>query len=152
MRYHLLSTFVITLLLIISVHQFLFGQDDLFMPLNIKKAYENGTRNYDGTPGPNYWQNSSDYKSKVKIDPEKKMLYGSETITYYNNSPDTLKTLVIRLYQNIFKIGNARDFSTKKEAINDGVNLSKIFVNEEVVDTTSSITKRIRGTNINIKI
>ncbi len=50
MRRRLLSTFVITLLLIISVHPFLLGQDDLYMPLNIKKAYENGTRNYDGTP------------------------------------------------------------------------------------------------------
>ena len=76
MRHRLLSTIVFTFLLIISVHSYLFGQGDLFMPLNIKKAYENGTRNYDGTPGPNYWQNSSDYKIKVEIDPQKKMLYG----------------------------------------------------------------------------
>lgn len=152
MHHRLISTFVITILLVISVHPFLFGQDDLYLPLNIKKAYENGTRNYDGTPGPNYWQNSSDYKIKVEIDPEKKMLYGSETITYYNNSPDTLKTLVIRLYQDIFKIGNARDFSTKKEVINDGVNLSKIIVNGEEVDTTSSIKKIRRGTNLILKL
>jgi len=131
-----IPVFVIASLLIISVQSFLFAQDDLYMPLNIKKAYENGTRNFDGTPGPNYWQNSSDYKINVKIDPEKEMLYGSETITYYNNSPDTLKTLVIRLYQDIFKIGNARDFSTKKEAINDGVN----------------IKKRRRGTNLILKL
>ncbi|MBY8999740.1 MAG: DEAD/DEAH box helicase, partial [Candidatus Heimdallarchaeota archaeon] len=32
-------------------------------------------------------------------------------ITYHNNSPDTLKSLVVRLYQDIFKIGNARDFA-----------------------------------------
>ncbi|RKY93847.1 MAG: M1 family peptidase [Ignavibacteriae bacterium] len=152
MHHRLISTFVITILLVISVHPFLFGQDDLYLPLNIKKAYENGTRNYDGTPGLNYWQNSSDYKIKVEIDPEKKMLYGSETITYYNNSPDTLKTLVIRLYQDIFKIGNARDFSTKKEVINDGVNLSKIIVNGEEVDTTSSIKKIRRGTNLILKL
>ena len=98
MQHRILSAFVITIFLIISFHPFLYGQDDLYMPLNIKKAYENGTRNYDGTPGPNYWQNSSDYKIKVEIDPQKKILYGSETITYYNNSPDSLKTLVIRLY------------------------------------------------------
>jgi len=152
MHHRLLSTFLITLLLIISVPPFLFGQDDLYMPLNIKKTYENGTRNYDGTPGPNYWQNSSDYKIKVEIDPENKMLYGSETITYYNNSPDTLKSLIIRLYQNIFKIGNARDFSIKKEVINDGVNLSKIIVNGEEVDSTSNITKKIRGTNLILEL
>jgi hypothetical protein len=152
MHDRLLSTSILTLLLLISVLPFLFGQDDLYMPLNIKKAYENGIRNYDGTPGPNYWQNSSDYKIKVEIDPKRKILYGSETITYYNNSPDTLKSLVIRLYQNIFRIGNARDFSIKKEVINDGVNLSKIFVNGEVVDTLSSIKKSRRGTNLILKL
>jgi hypothetical protein len=148
MQHRILSAIVITSLLIISVHTFLFGQDDLYMPLNIKKAYENGTRNYDGTPGQNYWQNSSDYKIKAEIDPQKKMLYGSETIIYHNDSPDTLKVLVIRLYQDIFKIGNARDFSIKKEAINDGVNLSKIFVNGEEVNTSSAITKKKSGTNL----
>jgi len=122
------------------------------MPLNIEKAYENGTRNYDGTPGPNYWQNSSDYKIKVKIDPQKKILYGSETITYHNNSPDSLKTLVIRLYQDIFKIGNARDFSLKKAAINDGVNISKIFIYGEEVDTSSAIAKKRSGTNLILKL
>ncbi|MGB5849759.1 MAG: M1 family metallopeptidase [Ignavibacteriaceae bacterium] len=152
MHHRLLSAFVIILLLIISVHPFLFGQDDLYIPLNIKEAYENGTRNYNGTPGPNYWQNSSDYKIKVEIDPENKILYGSETIKYHNNSPDTLKILVIRLYQDIFKIGNARDFSTKKAAINDGVNLSKVFVNGEEVDTSSAITKKRSGTNLILKL
>ncbi len=72
MRHRLLSTSILILLLLISVHPFLLGQDDLYMPLNIKKAYENGTRNYDGTAGTNYWQNSSDYKIKVEIDPQKK--------------------------------------------------------------------------------
>jgi hypothetical protein len=152
MQHRILSAFGIALLLIISIHPFLYGQDDLYMPLNIKKAYENGTRNYDGTPGPNYWQNSSDYKIKVEIDPEKKMLYGSETITYYNNSPDTLMSLVIRLYQDIFKIGNARDFSLKKASINDGVNLSKIFINGVEVDTSSAIAKKRSGTNLILKL
>ena len=152
MRHRLLPVFVITLLLIFSAHPFLLGQDDLYMPLNIKKAYDNGTRNYDGTPGPNYWQNSSDYKIKVEIDPQNKMLYGSETITYYNNSPDSLNTLVIRLYQDIFKIGNARDFSIKRAAINDGVNLSKILIRGKEVDTSSAITKKRSGTNLILKL
>ncbi len=80
------------------------------------------------------------------------MLYGSETITYHNNSPDTLKWLVIRLYQDIFRIGNARDFSLKKAAINDGVNLSKVFINGEEVDTSSTIAKKRSGTNLILKL
>ena len=147
-----LSHFTFFFLLIISASTFIFAQNDLYIPVNIQKAYENGTRSLDGTPGPNYWQNSSDYKIKVKIDPEEKMLFGSETITYYNNSPDTLKSLIIRLYQDIFKLGNLRDFSAKKEAINEGVILSEIVVRGQVVDTSSNITKRRYGTNLYLKL
>jgi hypothetical protein len=118
------------------------------MPLNIKKAYENGTRNYDGTPGPNYWQNSSEYKIIVEVIPEKKMLCGSESITYHNNSPDTLTFLVIRLYQDIFKFGNARDYSVSKETINDGVKISKTLVRGREVGLESNIKRDKNGTNL----
>ena len=60
---------------------------DLYIPRNIQKAYENGTRSYDGKPGPNYWQNGSDYKIKAEVNPETSILSGTETITYHNNSP-----------------------------------------------------------------
>ena len=38
-----------------------------FIPSEIKKSYENGTRSYDGQPGDAYWQNTVDYKIMVKI-------------------------------------------------------------------------------------
>lgn len=47
-----------------------------FMPIEIAKAYENGTRSYDGKPGPNYWHNTVDYKIDVTILPEEKMING----------------------------------------------------------------------------
>ena len=43
-----------------------FGQKESYVPLNIKPAYEKGTRCYDGTPGQNYWQNSAKYDIKVE--------------------------------------------------------------------------------------
>jgi len=132
----------IILIITFAAHTFLFAQNDLYIPLNIKKAYDNGTRSYDGLPGPSYWQNSSEYKIKVEVVPKTKMLFGSETITYRNNSPDTLKTLVVRLYQDIFKIGNARDFTAPPEAINDGVDVSKIILRGQEIDPDSSIVKR----------
>ncbi len=121
-RYLSLLLFVTTITF--AAHSFLFAQNDLYIPLNIKKAFDKGTRSYNGLPGPNYWQNSSEYNIKVEVIPESKMLIGSETITYGNNSPDTLKTLVVRLYQDIFKTGNARDFTAPPKAINDGVDVS----------------------------
>jgi hypothetical protein len=147
MTHRYLSFLPFIIAITFTIHSFSFAQNDLYIPLNIKKAYENGTRSYDGSPGPNYWQNSAEYNIKVEVVTKTKMLFGSETIIYKNNSPDTLKTLVIRLYQDIFKIGNARDYSAPAEAINDGVEVSKIIVRGEEIDPDSSIVKR-KDTNL----
>lgn len=106
------------------------AQSSLYMPLDIKKAYTNGTRNFDGTPGKNYWQNSADYKINVQVFPKVKLLKGNETITYFNNSPDTLKELVFRLYQNIYQNGAPRDFGLSKKDLHDGVKIKSIRLNE----------------------
>ncbi|PIQ09427.1 MAG: peptidase, partial [Ignavibacteriales bacterium CG18_big_fil_WC_8_21_14_2_50_31_20] len=106
------------------------SQTSLYMPLDIKKAYANGTRNYDGTPGKNYWQNSADYKISAQIFPKEKLLKGSETITYFNNSPDTLNYLVFRLYQNIYQFGAPREFGINKKDLHDGIKIHRIKLNE----------------------
>ena len=72
----------------------------LFTNTNVKKAVERGTRTATGMPGKNYWQNKADYDIKVHFDPATQLLEGKQSITYYNNSPDTLKTIIIRLYPN----------------------------------------------------
>ena len=109
------------------------AQSDLYIPRNVQKAFNIGTRSYDGKPGTIYWQNSSDYNIKVNIDLENHLLIGSEKITYYNNSPDTLKTIVIRLYQNIMKKGAMRDFTIPDpDAVNDGVKIIKIKIDNDV--------------------
>jgi hypothetical protein len=51
-------------------------------------------------PGPAYYQQQADYKINVELDDKKSKLSGSETITYYNNSPDTLEYLWVQLDQN----------------------------------------------------
>ena len=107
------------------------SQSNLYMPLNIKKAYDKGTRSYDGKPGSKYWQNKSEYKIKVSVNPETRMLEGLETIKYVNNSPDILNQLVIRLYQDINKYGNARMRALTKEALSDGVKIEKIIINKK---------------------
>ena len=140
------------LVIVVSFNSTVYSQDDLYIPLNIKKAYDNGTRNKDGSPGPNYWQNSSDYKISVEIGFKEKILYGSETINYHNNSPDTLKMLVIRLYQNIFKKGSARDFPANEKAINDGVIISKMMVRGENTDSLEDVKIDRRGTNMYIEL
>jgi hypothetical protein len=56
-----------------------------------------------GAPGHEYWQQKADYIINVVLDDEKQTLSGTETITYFNNSPDKLDYLWIQLDQNIRK-------------------------------------------------
>ncbi len=61
------------------------------------------TRNADGSPGKNYWQNKPDYTIKASLDEESGMLTGNETIIYTNNSPDNLDYLWLQMDQNIMR-------------------------------------------------
>ena len=61
------------------------------------------TRSASGKPGHTYWQNSADYTIDVRLNETTKEIVGSETITYTNNSPDSLEFLWIQLDQNLFK-------------------------------------------------
>jgi hypothetical protein len=76
-----------------------------------KQLYEelptpNQYHNAAGAPGHEYWQQQADYDIKVNIDDENQRIYGEETITYYNNSPDVLTYLWVQLDQNVRELGS----------------------------------------------
>ena len=60
----------------------------------------NEYRTASGAPGPKYWQQRCDYDIKCELDEPKLKLTGSETVTYYNNSPDILTYLWLQLDEN----------------------------------------------------
>jgi hypothetical protein len=60
----------------------------------------NEYRTASGAPGPKYWQQRADYDIKCELDEPNLKLKGSETITYYNNSPDLLTYLWLQLDEN----------------------------------------------------
>ncbi|MDQ3754839.1 MAG: M1 family metallopeptidase [Acidobacteriota bacterium] len=62
----------------------------------------NEYRTASGAPGHRYWQQRADYTIDVELDDVNQRLIGKETITYYNQSPDTLNYLWLQLDQNIF--------------------------------------------------
>lgn len=62
----------------------------------------NAYRSANGTPGPMYWQNSSDYVIHATLSEKDTTVFGDVTITYTNNSPDQLEYLWLQLDQNIF--------------------------------------------------
>ena len=123
-------------------------QGRLYTPKNIQKSYESKTRSQDGQPGVNYWQNSSEYDIDVSLDIKNRKLTGQEEIKYFNNSPDTLRYLVIKLLQNYHKKGVARDYAIEPEKINDGVILDEVIVNGKIMDLNNRREIFIYGTNL----
>ncbi|RIV22367.1 M1 family peptidase [Fibrisoma montanum] len=74
---------------------------ELFHPLfNMQPG--NDYRTGSGSPGPRYWQNRADYQINVTLDDQKSTIAGEVTITYKNNSPETLPFLWLQLDQNAF--------------------------------------------------
>ena len=63
-------------------------------------ATPNMFRNAAGAPGPAYYQQQADYKIDIELDDKNSKLTGAETVTYYNNSPDSLEYLWVQLDQN----------------------------------------------------
>lgn len=66
----------------------------------------NEYRSASGAPGVKYWQQKADYVIAAELNDETQTITGTETITYYNNSPDVLRFLWLQLDQNILAKGN----------------------------------------------
>lgn len=66
------------------------------------RAVTRGTRTTTGAPGPNYWTQWAEYRIRASLDPATAVLTGSETITYTNRSPDTLRTLWLQVSANAY--------------------------------------------------
>ena len=147
-----MKSLITSLLIIVFIAAPSFSSD-LKMPKEIKKAYNNQTRSNDGKPGVNYWQNFSDYNIKAEIEPKSRLLTGSEKIIYFNNSPDTLKNIVLKLYQDMYKKGAARNSELNPETVTDGVKVSKLIVDGNLLSI--NVDDKIisyQGTNLIIKL
>ena len=80
----------------------------------------NSYRSSSGAPGPNYWQQRADYMITTEVNDQTQVLTGSETITYYNNSPEPLQFLWLQLDQNLFAKGNMTS-KTAYSSVRDSV-------------------------------
>ena len=95
------------------------AQTTLFVPRNLQKPYEKGSRSWDGKPGPNYWQNRANYVIKANLEPKTRRLSGEETITYINNSPDSLKLIRFKLQHDRYRKGAQRASDVTPSDVSD---------------------------------
>ncbi len=75
---------------------------DKFRQLDAELPTPNLYRNAAGAPAPGYWQQRADYDIEVSLDEARRVVTGSETVTYTNRSPDPLHYLWLQLDQNRF--------------------------------------------------
>ncbi len=71
-----------------------------------KQLYEelptpNTYRTASGAPGHEYYQQRADYDMDIVLDDDNQRIYGEQTVTYYNQSPDELRYLWVQLDQNM---------------------------------------------------
>ena len=111
---------IITIILAVSV-AYPQVNVDKFKQLSEDITTPNTYRTAAGYPGHDYWQQEADYVMDLTIDDEKQILYGDETITFHNNSPDQLNYLWVQLDQNVraldsdsYKIQSSGDFGAQR--------------------------------------
>ena len=73
---------------------------NLFEQLGSVLPSPNSYRGMDGAPGPDYWQQRADYKIECSLNTNEQRLDGQEQITYYNQSPNTLRYIWLQLDEN----------------------------------------------------
>ncbi|WP_316821442.1 M1 family metallopeptidase [Pedobacter gandavensis] len=110
---------------------------DLYLPRNIKMAYEKGTRSKDGKPGKQYWQNKGKYDMTISVDPNSKIVSGSETIKYTNHSPDTLQHIAIRFVNNLHKPNAPRANYVSKDFLSEGLTISDLQIDGQKYNAKS---------------
>lgn len=113
---------ITSFLLMVSGAGVLFAQDirnnpgsnhgNKFEQLGTILTTPNEQRTASGAPGVKYWQQRADYTIKCELDEKNLRLKGSETITYFNNSPDPLSYIWIQLDENQHSTLNNANYQT----------------------------------------
>jgi hypothetical protein len=119
------------------------------IPRNLQATYAKGTRSITGQPGPNYWQNTADYKLDISFDPATRRIAGTVDIKYQNNSPDALNQLWFKLYPNLYQQGAPRASGIKPEDVTEGVKIEQLSIDGKPVNVQEL---RIDATNMQVPL
>ncbi len=142
----------LTVILLLFLLTGMLHSQKIYMPTEFKNAVKKDTRTLNGAPGSRYWQNKSTYEINAQLNPETRTVNGTEIITYFNNSPDTLREVVIRLYQDIYKKNAVRDFEIDARDATDGVQLKSIIVDGKEYKTTDTAHFSQYSTNFTLSL
>jgi hypothetical protein len=150
-------SFLLLLLCIAIANAQRYDQHEAFNPL-FYPMYGDKVRAADGTPGPDYWQNRADYSIDAAINDQDHSVKGAVTITYTNNSPQSLAFLWLQLDQNIYKLtsrGNSTTAVTggrwaNRDAFDGGYDIKSVKIIEKGKETDAKYL--INDTRLQIKL
>lgn len=115
-----------------------------------QKAIQKRTRTINGEPGENYFQNRASYDIRGRFSPDSALLEATCQISYYNDSPDSLDRLVIRLLQNYYHPKSPRDDGIGESEYTDGIELDSVIINGKAYtdkyifeETTTNLSLRL---------
>lgn len=97
-------------------------------------AIERGTRTETGEPGPNYWQQWTDYDLHATLDPEAKRISGTAKIEYHNRAPVALPALALHLHQNAHAEGAVRNRTVE---VTGGVEINRVLASGQELEERS---------------
>ena len=83
----------------------------------------NEYRTASGAPGAKYWQQRCDYNIDCELDESNRRLYGKETLTFFNNAPESLDYIWLQLDENQQSTNNNADYQSSNgmpRQINEG--------------------------------
>lgn len=86
-------------------------------------AVTRGTRTTTGEPGPQYWQQWTDYTLFASLDPAAKRVTGRAQIRYHNRSPYTLPVVFLQLAQNLHAEGAVR---LEPQEVTGGMKITRV--------------------------
>ena len=105
---------------------------DIPLTNSIRRAFEAGTRDSTGRPGPHYWQIWMDYTIHARLDPATSIVTGRETAVIHNTSDSAMSSIQVRLDQNVFA-PNVPRLRTVPE-ITDGMTVTRMAFNGDTVN------------------
>lgn len=88
-------------ILLVFISHIIFAQQDNLYRNKDNKNYWQNRKPYQG-----YWQQDVAYKIDAEINEKTRIINAHEELSYWNNSPDTLRFVYFHLYQNAFTKGS----------------------------------------------
>ncbi|GAA4431675.1 M1 family metallopeptidase [Pontibacter saemangeumensis] len=121
--------------------------------MEFKEAYKKGTRLKSGQVSEKYSQNRAVYRIKATVNPITHLLTGQAQITYFNNSPDTVRAVTFHTYHDVYK-PNSQKSTLLKNAVDpqnhQGVIIYKLLLGQEPINLKDPKQATYQGTNYSV--